>query len=169
MCITTRAKLVQSHPEQHHHQACHLQPHLPQHPCNHHYKQTSCQPPLQEPDSHSVFTVEMGSRKLPRGLLQRDSEPLYQEIGERIKDGSDSSENRSDILNKRLSHNNEKLYDQRYNVNDRDLYMKPWDKAQKITIPVNPKPNIVYGVITAKEAAKFRPCTQDIVLRPEVK
>ena len=110
MYITREKEVVHNHLEQHHHQSCHLQPPLVQHPCNYHFKRRSPQPPLQEPDSHSVFTVENGSRKLPTGLQHhRNSEPLYQEIGERMVDGSDRSdrsdrsENRWDILNKSVS------------------------------------------------------------------
>ena len=88
-------------------------------------------------------------------------------MGSRKLVGSDSSENRWDILNKRLSHNSDKLCDHGSNGNERDLYLQTCDIAKKITKLVNPKPNIVYGVITAKEVAKYRPCTQDIILRPE--
>jgi hypothetical protein len=175
MCITIKKGVVHNHPEQHYHQSSHLHPPLAQHPCDYHYKQRSPQPPLQEPESHSVFTVEMGSRKLPTGLQHhRDSQPLYQEIGERINDGSDSSENRRDSLNKSVRHDSDKLYGKRSNGNGRNLYLKT--KGKKITKPLNSKPNIVYGVITATVqalysgyhyqarnntvmVAKYRPCT----------
>jgi hypothetical protein len=161
--ITRRKQAVPNHPDQHLHKSCHLQPPLAQHPCNHHYKQTSPQPPLQECDSHSVFTVEMGSRNIPRASLYKDSEPIYQEIRGRIKHSSDGGEN---MLDRDVR---DKLCDQQLNYNERDKYLKTCDKPNLITNPVRciqAKPSIVYGVITAKEVAKYRPCTQDIILRP---
>ena len=162
MCITRRKQALHS---QHHHQSHHLQPPLTQRPCDHHYKQTSPHPPLQEHDCHSIFTIEMGSRNLPRGSLHTDSEPLYQEIEERINYGSDGCENIQNLFDKTVC---DKLLDLRFNCNERDTYMKTCEKAKIITKPSNPKPNIVYGVITAKEVAKYRPCTQDIILRPGI-
>ena len=156
MFIRRRKQAVHNHPDQHLHKSCHLQSPLT---LAHHYKQP--QPPPQENGSHSVFTVEMGTRNIPRGLLYRDSEPIYQEIRERIKHSSDGSEN---MWDKAVS---DKLCDLKFKCNERDKCIETCDKAKMITNPVNPKPNIVYGVITAKEVAKYRPCTQDIIVRPE--
>jgi hypothetical protein len=166
MCITRRKHVVHNNPDQHLHKTYHLQPSLAHHPCNHHYKKTSPQSPLQEFDSHSIFTVVMGAKNIPIGLHYKDSEPLYQEIGERIKYHSDGCENARNIFDKETV--SDKLSDQKFNLKERDKCLETCEKAKLITNPVKSKPNIVYGMITAKEVAKYRPCTQDIILRPGI-
>ena len=99
---------------------------------------------------------------IPTGSLYRESEPHYQENGARIKFGSAGDDNMWNMFHKTDS---EKLCDQQFNCNEREKYLKTCDKLKMIANPVNPKPNIVYGVITAKEVAKYRPCTQDIIIR----
>jgi hypothetical protein len=107
----------------------------------------------------------MGSRNVHTGLLYKDSEPLHQEIGERIKHGSDGSENIRNMFDKTVS---DKICDQSVNCNKRDEFLKTCEKTKMTTKPVDAKPSIVYGVITAKKVAKYRPCTQDIIIRPGI-
>ena len=159
MWIIRTKNPVHDLPDQSLHKSCNLQllPNL--HPCDHHYNQSSLQPPLPEHDSHPVFTIEEGARNIPQGSLHKDSEPLYQEIGERLKYSRDGGESVRDMNYANIS---DKLCTKRFNCKAKEEYnMKTYDKPKMKT-----KHKIVYGVITAKEVAKYRPCTPDIIIRP---
>jgi hypothetical protein len=84
----------------------------------------------------SVLTVED-----PRTSKVKDSEPVYQTI-EEISRGV--SENKQNIYEKKSSE--EKGHPNINNAYHRNI-------------------NIIYGILTAKEMAKYRPCTPDIIRR----
>jgi hypothetical protein len=177
MCITRRKQTVPKLPDQHLSESYHLQPPLAHHPSYHHYKQTS----LQKRDSNSIFTIEKGSMNVPIGSIYTDSEPLYQEIGKRIKHDRDGCDNVRNMYDKTVS---DRVCDPRVNCNERDEYrLKACEKAKMTTKPNIPKPNIAYGggKIQALYSgsysqarndtvmvAKYRPCIQDIMLRPGI-
>ena len=87
----------------------------------------------------------------------KDSEPVYQEIGEMIKNRSDNAENSQNICDKKekehdiISEKNEKASVPKSNVT--------------LASDDHPKHNIVYGMITAKEVAKYIPCTENGIVR----
>ena len=93
----------------------------------------------------SVFTVER--------YRTSDSDPVYPEIGEIVRDDIDGGEDAPHI------------YDEAEVIkySDQKELQKPiFVTKSNIT---SKKPSIVYGVITAKEVAKYRPSTPNIIRR----
>jgi hypothetical protein len=100
-------------------------------------------------DAHhgsSVFTVE-GYRS------REESDPVYQEIIEIVEDTSDVVQDAPDISDELgvVKQSDEK-------ENQRNIFVTKSNVTNK-------KPSIVYGVITAKEVAKYRPSTPNIIRR----
>ena len=86
----------------------------------------------------SVFTVE--------SYRTSDSDPVYQDIGEIVTDISDGGEDISDETGV-FKHSDEKKH------------------PKPIFVTKSNKPSILYGMITAKEVAKYRPSTPNIIRR----
>ena len=173
-------------------------PHLHQYPPDHHYNAPHLHQSPHVHGTLSVFTVEKGTNHLPivspygrynsthRGPA-RDcrtideftedvnvgQEPEYQEIGEIVKNASDID--KAVEIFKNMS---EPIDDFSELLIERCEQTIKREKTEKIaSVPVHnvtlasddhPKHNIVYGMITAKEVAKYRPCTQNIILRPDI-
>ena len=114
---------------------------LPQTPPDHHHKQ-ECH---QHSPQNSVYTVEKDSRTEHTWDMIKNSEPVYQDIEEMLNDSSDSGNTCQNI-----------------NVKEMHFITKNNVPPHK---PIVTKDNIEYGMITAKEVAKYRPCTQDIIIR----
>jgi len=96
----------------------------------------------------------------------------YQEIGEMVKNNCDDNienirdknENNSDCENKEkigceLGKLSRKIQFQNLVVPKRNVTLCNTD---------TPKAFIEYGMITAKEVAKYRPCTQDVIVRDQI-
>jgi hypothetical protein len=88
----------------------------------------------------SVFIVER--------YRNSDSDPVYQDIGEIVTHNSDTGEDAPD------------------NSGETEV-IKHEKEHQKPILSniVDKKPSIMYGVITAKEVAKYRPSTPNIIRR----
>ena len=112
---------------------------------DHQYKQSCLQLPSQHYDAYpgyknlSVWTVEN-----PMTSKVNDSEPFYQTIEEIVKNNSDVVDDSHDICEEKQG---QKMIFSTMNTFN------------------HKKRNILYGIITAKEIAKYKPCTQDIVRR----
>ena len=93
----------------------------------------------------SVFTVER--------YRTSDSDPVYQDIGEIVTVKSDGGEDAPHIYDEAevIKYSDEK-----------ELQKPIFVTKSNIT---NKKPSIVYGMITAKEVAKYRPSTPNIIRR----
>ena len=97
----------------------------------------------------SVFTVE--SYRTTEVI--KDSDPVYEEIREIVGDNSDGVQDGPYISDETrvIEHYNEK-------ENQKPIFVT----KSNVT---NNKPSIVYGVIAAKEVAKYRPSTPYISRR----
>ena len=97
----------------------------------------------------SVFTVE----SYRTSDHMRDSDPVYQEIREKVQDNSDGGQDAPDISDEV----------EVIEYSDDKESQKPIFVTKSNVI--NNKPSIVYGVITAKEMTKYRPSTPNIIRR----
>ena len=113
--------------------------------CDQMYQSTSDQT---SHDNMSVYTVEMRGSQ-----LYNDSEHVYQDIRDILKDKSDIAYKMKNhnVENKVSEHMVKNIFeDKRNNISAKD--------AQE-------KPSIVYGMITVKEVARYVPCTQNVIIR----
>ena len=107
----------------------------------------------------SVFTVES---YMTSGDI-KESDPVYQEIRNIVEDISDGVQDAPDISDgvqdapdiseetEVIKHFDEKEHQKNIFVTESNV--------------TNNKPSIVYGIITAKEVAKYRPSTPNIIRR----
>merc|ERR1719483_324895 len=81
-------------------------------------------------------------------------EPEYEEIGGVVKhsNGSDDSNVKTYELKEKVVAKN--------SSDPQSPHSDKYEKNAPMTKSLPPKPSLVYGMITAKEVAKFRPCTQ---------
>ena len=112
-------------------------------------------------------------------------EPEYEEIGEIVKDNKDDDNvnirqlikdaNDIDKAGEIFKNMSEPVDD--FSELAKESCEQTKTRENKSSVPVHnvtlasddhPKHNIVYGMITAKEVAKYRPCTQNIILRPDI-
>ena len=94
----------------------------------------------------SVFIVE--SYRTSEDV--KDSDPVYQEIREIVQANRDGVQDAPDISDE-TEHSDEKEHQKNIFVTGSNV--------------TNNKPSIVYGIITAKEVAKYRPSTPNIIRR----
>ena len=153
-----RTKCVQNPPDQYDHQVCPQQSSLV-YPCYIQKQAISPKPPPINMSTHPVLTMEHGC-----GEVSRISEYLS-DIWKIRKTEISQGKNNITRLEQILKGDSDKF------VTSRSIKVI----KQNSDMPINvsntddPKPSIVYGVITAKEMAKYLPCTQDIIIRTEVK
>ena len=84
---------------------------------------------------------------------------MYQDIGEIVRDNSDGGEDALD--NSDGVEDTSHIYDEKV-VIEKELQKPIFVTKSNVR---NNKPSIVYGVITAKEMAKYRPSTPNIIRR----
>ena len=148
-----RRKCVETPPDQHDHQVCPHQSSLD--PEYYTQKHRRPKPPPPNLSSHPVLTTEHGYG----GVSGHGSEPVYQDIREIGMEGSHQGKKDISMLEQTTNTYYDKPVISRGVVGTK---LKPSDVPKD-----DPKHIIVYGVITAKEVAKYRPCTQDIIIRTE--
>ena len=118
----------------------------------HHLPQDRPLPPV-HPTYPMLYTVEMGNSHMPSvspyGQDRRHTEEVteqkeheYQEIGEILRVPR-TCDTKNIVKNK----------------------SEESDYKHKATETAHSKASLLYGLITAREVAKYRPCTQDIIVR----
>ena len=151
-------KCVQNPPDQYDHQVCPQQSSLV-YPCYIQKQSISPQPPPLKLSTHPVLTMEHGCGEVP-GLSAHESDNWKIRKTE-ISQGKNNITRLEQILNE----DSDKLV---ISISIKVIKQNS-DMPINVSKTDDPKPSIVYGVITAKEMAKYLPCTQDIIIRTEVK
>ena len=106
------------------------------------YDQTYC-------DNMSVYTVEMGGSH----LYHNNSEHVYQDIEDIVKDKR----------NMEYKLKNHKVEDK---VSEQMVKNTSEDKSKNTySKDAQERPSIVYGMITAKEVARYVPVNQNVIIR----
>ena len=151
LCLKRR-KLGLTVNDQYHQQVCPQQSHCDQ---NHHFfNQRYLQPCLYP--------------TIP-GLDSRMSAEKRQLVAEKKSVLKQRSERQSPLVTRISTENSEPVYQEILeNVDDNDHKPNKNDRYVE-AVTDNPKDhqatNLQYGMITAKEVVKYRPCTQDIIVR----
>ena len=144
-----RRKCVQNPPDQYDHQVCPQQSSLV-YPCYTQKQLISPKPPPINLRTHPVLTMEHGCGEVPR-------------LSEHVSDIRKKGKNNTTRLEKIINEDSDKLVISK----SEKAVQKPSDIQNNKSKTDGTKPSIVYGVISSKEVAKFRPCTQDIIIRTE--
>merc|ERR1712083_27625 len=155
LCMRRR-KLVEIENDPYHQQICPQQSHYGQ---DHHYFNRKCHWP------HPCLYPSMPNLE-PRISAEKSVDQRQQIEGNwsRLKQRSD----RQSHLVSRSVENSEPVYQEIMeveNVDDNDHGNKKNDKYEEAVNENQKTTKVQYGKITAKESAKYRACTQDIIVR----